>query len=68
MQALFVDEKSIDVNENDRKSIEENSSFHLTYETLRSDDWDIDQICKQTVMISVFWPLEALFVADKGLL
>ena len=28
----------------------------------------IEQICKQTVMISVFWALEALFVAEKGLL
>ena len=26
----------------------------------------INQICKQTVTISVFWALEALFVAEKS--
>ena len=31
-----------------------------------TDAWDIDQICKQTVTISVFWALEALFVAEKS--
>ena len=31
--------KNIVVNENDRKNIEEDSSFHLTYQTLISDDW-----------------------------
>ena len=39
LEALFVAEKSIVVNENDRKIIEEDSSFHLTYQTLISDDW-----------------------------
>ena len=38
LEALFVAEKSIVVNENDRKFIEEDSSFHLTYQTLISDD------------------------------
>ena len=38
LQALFVDEKSIVVNENDRKFVAEDSSFHLTYQTLISDD------------------------------
>ena len=38
LEALFVAEKSIVVNENDRKIIEEDSSFHLTYQTLISDD------------------------------
>ena len=35
LEALFVAEKGID--ENDRKIIEEDSSFHLTYKTLISD-------------------------------
>ena len=38
LEALFVDEKSIVVDENDRKFVEEDSSFHLTYQTLISDD------------------------------
>ena len=38
LEALFVAEKSIVGNENDRKIIEEDSSFHLTYQTLISDD------------------------------
>ena len=38
LEVLFVDEKSIVVNENDRKFVEEDSSFHLTYQTLISDD------------------------------
>ena len=38
LEALFVDEKSVAVNKNDRKFVEENSSFHLTYQTLISDD------------------------------
>ena len=68
LEALFVAEKSFVVNQNDKKIIEEDSSFHLTYQTLISVHWwlVIEQICKQTVTISVFWALEALFVAEKS--
>ena len=38
LEALFVAEKSVVVIENGRKTIEEDSSFHLTYQTLISDD------------------------------
>ena len=38
LQALFVAEKSFVVNQNHWKFIEEDSSFHLTYQTLISDD------------------------------
>ena len=38
LEALFVAEKGIVVNENDGKFVEEDSSFHLTYQTLISDD------------------------------
>ena len=69
LQALFVAEKSIVGNENDKRIIEEVSSFHLTYQHwyLMTEAWDIDQICKQTVTISVFWALEALFVDEKSI-
>ena len=69
LQALFVAEKSIVGNENDKRIIEEDSSFHLTYQHwyLMAEAWDIDQICKQTVTISVFWALEALFVDEKSI-
>ena len=39
LEALFVAEKGIVVNENDGKFVEEDSSFHLTYQTLISDHW-----------------------------
>ena len=39
LDALFVAEKSFVVIENDWKFIEEDSSFHLTYQTLISDHW-----------------------------
>ena len=39
LEALFVDEKGIVVNENDGKFVEEDSSFHLTYQTSISDHW-----------------------------
>ena len=39
LEALFVAEKSFVVNQNDKKIIEEDSSFHLTYQTLISDHW-----------------------------
>ena len=39
LEALFVVEKSFVVNQNDKKIIEEDSSFHLTYQTLISDHW-----------------------------
>ena len=38
LEALFVAEKNIVVNENDRKFVEEDSCFHLTYQRLISDD------------------------------
>ena len=38
LEALFVTEESIVVIQNDTKNIEEDSSFHLTYQTLISDD------------------------------
>ena len=37
LEALFVAEKSFVVNQNDKDIIEEDSSFHLTYQTLISD-------------------------------
>ena len=43
LEALFVDEKSVVVNENDRKMIEEDSSFHFTYQTLMSDTFFINK-------------------------
>ena len=39
LEALFVAEKSFVVNQNDKDIIEEDSSFHLTYQTLISDHW-----------------------------
>ena len=39
LEALFVAEKSFVVNQNDNKIIDEDSSFHLTYQTLISDHW-----------------------------
>ena len=39
LEAFFVAEKSFVVNQNDKKNIEEDSSFHLTYQTLISDHW-----------------------------
>ena len=39
LEALFVVEKSFVVNQNDKKIIEEDSSFHLTCQTLISDHW-----------------------------
>ena len=39
LEALFVAEKSFVVNQNDKKIIEEDSSFHLTYQTLISVHW-----------------------------
>ena len=39
LEALFVAEKSFVVNQNDKETIEEDSSFHLTYQTLISDHW-----------------------------
>ena len=39
LEALFVAEKSFVVNQNDKKIIEEDSSFHLTCQTLISDHW-----------------------------
>ena len=39
LEALFVAEKRFVVNQNDKKIIEEDSSFHLTYQTLISDHW-----------------------------
>ena len=39
LEALFVAEKSFVVNQNDKKIIEEDSSFHLTYQTSISDHW-----------------------------
>ena len=39
LEALFVAETSYVVNQNDKKNIEEDSSFHLTYQTLISDHW-----------------------------
>ena len=39
LDALFVAEKSFVVNQNDNKTIEEDSSFHLRYQTLISDHW-----------------------------
>ena len=41
--------------------------WHIKHWYLMTDAWDIDQICKQTVMISVFWALEALFVDEKSI-
>ena len=43
LEALFVDEKSIFVNENDKKMIGEDSSYHLTYQTLMSDTFFINK-------------------------
>ena len=43
LEALFVDEKSVVVNENDRKMIEEDSIFHFTYQTLMSDTFFINK-------------------------
>ena len=42
-EALFLVEKNIVVNENDRKMIEEDSSFHFTYQTLMSDTFFINK-------------------------
>lgn len=39
LEALFVAEKSSAVNQNDKKTIEEDSSPHLTHQTLISDHW-----------------------------
>ena len=39
LEALFVTEESFVVIQNDTKNIEEDSSFHLTYQTLISDHW-----------------------------
>ena len=39
LEALFVAEKRFVVNQNDSKFIEEDSSFHLTCQTLISDHW-----------------------------
>ena len=39
LEALFVAEKSYVVNQNDKKIIEEDSSFHLTHQTLISVHW-----------------------------
>ena len=39
LEALFVAEKSFVVNQSDKDIIEEDSSFHLTYQTLISDHW-----------------------------
>ena len=39
LEALFVAENSFVVNQNDKKIIEEDSSFHLTYQTSISDHW-----------------------------
>ena len=39
LEAFFVAEKSFVVNQNDKKIIEEDSSFHLTYQTSISDHW-----------------------------
>ena len=41
--------------------------WHIKHWYLMTDAWDIDQICKQTVTISVFWALEALFVDEKSI-
>ena len=39
LEALFVAEKSFVVNQNDKKIIEEDSSFHWTHQTLISVHW-----------------------------
>ena len=39
LEALFAAGKSVVVNENDRKIIEEDSSFHLPCRTLIFDHW-----------------------------
>ena len=39
LEAFFVAEKSVVVNQNDKKIIEEDCSFHLTYQTSISDHW-----------------------------
>ena len=39
LDSLFVTEESFVVIQNDTKNIEEDSSFHLTYQTLISDHW-----------------------------
>ena len=39
--------------------------WHIKHWYLMTYAWVIDQICKQTVTISVFWALEALFVDEK---
>ena len=39
LEALFVTEESFVVIQNDTKIIEEDSSFHLTYQTSISDHW-----------------------------
>ena len=40
--------------------------WHIKHWYLITGGCVIDQICKQTVTISVFWALEALFVAEKS--
>ena len=39
LEAFFVAEKSFAVNQNDKKNIEEASSFHLTHQNSISDHW-----------------------------
>ena len=39
LESLFVAEKSFVVNQNDKRIIEEDPSFHLAYQTSISDDW-----------------------------
>ena len=39
LEALFVAEKSFVVNLNDKRIIEKDPSFHLTYQTSMSDHW-----------------------------
>ena len=46
LEALFVAEKSFVVNQNDKDIIEEDSSFHLTYQTLISDHWWLHKLIK----------------------
>ena len=46
LESLCVAEKCFVVNQNDKKIIEEDSSFHLTYQTLISDHWCLHQMTK----------------------
>ena len=39
LEAFFVAEKNFAVNQNDKKNIEEASSFHLTHQNSISDHW-----------------------------